>query len=296
MKIETAMDQYARYLLVEKGLSKKTIQDYLDDFSIFLDDFPLVKDTDDLNEEMIEGFAVEEGEKARSRSSIARRLSFLRGFFLFLSKQGLLDYSGEKIALPKPERRLPNVLSEEEINRLFNAIDGSSSSGARDLAMLLIMYMAGLRVSELVSLKLSDVNVQKRLIKVRNGKGDKERTVPVGEAALIAYEDYVNLHRPETKNADKSDFCFLNKFGEPVSRVYFFLQVKKYAALAGIEKNVSPHTLRHSFATHLLNHGASLRVVSSLLGHAHLETTEIYTHVNSARAQQEYAKAFDKED
>lgn len=296
MKIETAMDQYARYLLVEKGLSKKTIQDYLDDFSIFLTDFPMVKETDDLKEEMLEGFAVEEGEKARSRSSIARRLSFLRGFFLFLSKQGLIDYSGEKIALPKPERRLPNVLSEEEINLLFAAIDGSSNNGARDLAMLLIMYMAGLRVSELVALKLSDVNVPKRLIKVRSGKGDKERTVPVGEAALITYEDYVNLHRPETKNADKTEYCFLNKFGQPLSRVYFFLQVKKYAEMAGIEKNVSPHTLRHSFATHLLNHGASLRVVSSLLGHAHLETTEIYTHVNSARAREEYAKAFDKKD
>lgn len=294
MKIEQAMDQYARYLLVEKGLSRKTIEDYYDDFSIFLTDFPAVKDSDDLKEEMLEGFAIEEGEKSRSRSSIARRLSFLRGFFLFLSKQGLFDYSGEKIALPKPERRLPNVLSEEEINRLFNAIDGSTNSGSRDMAMLLIMYMAGLRVSELVNLRLSDVNVAKRLIKVRSGKGDKERTVPVGEAALIAYEDYVNLHRGETKDAEKSEYCFLNKFGEPISRVYFFLQVKKYAEMAGIGKKVSPHTLRHSFATHLLSHGASLRVVSSLLGHAHLETTEIYTHVNSARAMEEYAKAFDK--
>lgn len=293
MDIEDAMDDYARHLLVERGLSKTTVKDYYDDFGIFRTDFPFVKSTDDLTEDMIGTFAIEEGEKERSRSSIARRLSFLRGFFLYLSKKGLMAYSGGKIALPKRERRLPEVLTEEEIGRLFAAIDPESEFGARDHAMLLTMYMTGCRVGELIELRLSDIGFDRRLVRIRHGKGDKERTVPIGEEALAALKDYVNLYRPKVKGAEKSLYCFLNKFGDPLSRNYFFLQVKKYAELAGIRKNVSPHTLRHSFATHLLSHGASLRSVSALLGHAHLETTEIYTHVNPEGAISAYRKAFE---
>ena len=292
IELDEALGEYSRHLLVEKGLSRKTIDDYLEDYKIFREDFPQAKTTDDLNEGMIEQFALIEGSKGRSSSSIARRLSFLRGLFLFLSKQGYMAYSGEKVPLPKSGRHLPAVLDEKEIEALLSAPDREKSGGCRDYAMLLCMYMAGLRVSELVALQLSDISFEKRLIKVRHGKGDKERLVPIGEEALEAIGEYASTFRKQIKGSDKTDYAFLNKFAEPVSRNYFFMQVKKYAAESGIEKSISPHTLRHSFATHLLSHGVKLRAVQQMLGHAHLETTEIYTHINPEQAFSSFAKAF----
>ena len=183
---------------------------------------------------------------------------------------------------------MPNCLSEEEIDKLLETPDLTSPSGIRDRAMLETMYSSGLRVSELLNLKRGQVNLNKCIITVF-GKGAKERKVPIAEYAVEYIKKYINEVRNKSE-FKKSDYLFLNKSGNPLSRVYFFKKVREYAELAGIEMTISPHTLRHSFATHLLNHGAQLRMVQGMLGHTNIATTQIYTHVSSEKLKSDYDK------
>jgi integrase/recombinase XerD len=286
MDINEAIANYFQYLLVEKGVGRQTLADYREDLKIFLASFPTRKDTADLRVSDISDFMILEDEKNRSSSTILRRLSCTRGFFAFLEEENLLSEDLPKYEGPKLAKRLPVVLSLEEVDRLLEAPNMKKDSGIRDRAMLETMYASGLRVSELCALQFTNVNFEGGLITIF-GKGNKQRSVPIGTFAL----DYLRKYTegPRTRNKGKaSPFIFLNHSGKPISRVYFFKQVKKYAAAAGIVASISPHTLRHCFATHLLEAGAELRAVQEMLGHANIATTQIYTQVSSKRIMSAY--------
>ena len=288
MEIVDAIDLFHQYILVEKGLSPQTWTSYLDDLESFFAYFVDKKDTDDLLETDLYEFLKYELSLGRTVSTALRKLSSTRSFFVFLKKEGYYTGSIPDIETPKKPKHLPNCLTEEEVDRLLDAPDLTSASGIRDKAMLETMYASGLRVSELLKLEKGQVNLTKGVITVF-GKGAKERKVPLSDYAI----DYIKKYLAEVRNKSEnkgSKYLFLNRKGEPISRIYFFKQVRKYSELAGIETQVSPHTLRHSFATHLLNHGAQLRIVQGMLGHTNIATTQIYTHVSSDKLKSDYDK------
>lgn len=288
MEIIDAVDSYHQYVLAEKGLSNQTWTSYLEDIQAFFNYFRDKKTTDDLLETDLYEFLKYELSIGHSVSTALRRLSSTRSFYVFLKKDGLFKGSIPDIETPKKPKHLPNCLSEEEVEALLEAPDLTSPSGLRDKAMLETMYSSGLRVSELLNLKKGQVNLNKGIITVF-GKGAKERKVPIADYAVDFIKQYIKEVRNKNENKG-SEYLFLSKKGEPLSRVYFFKQVKKYSELAGITTNVSPHTLRHSFATHLLNHGAQLRIVQGILGHTNIATTQIYTHVSSEKLKSDYDK------
>ena len=288
MEIADAVDRYHQYILVEKGLSLQTWASYLEDLQAFFNYFSKKETTDDLSETDLYEFLKYELSVGHSVSTALRRLSSTRGFYLFLKKDGLYTGNIPDIETPKKPKHLPNCLSEDEVEALLNAPDLSTPSGLRDKAMLETMYSSGLRVSELLNLEKGQVNLNKGVITVF-GKGAKERKVPIADYAVEYIRQYITEVRNKNENKG-SKYLFLSKKGEPLSRVYFFKQVKKYSELAGITTNVSPHTLRHSFATHLLNHGAQLRIVQGMLGHTNIATTQIYTHVSSEKLKSDYDK------
>ena len=284
MTLQDALIDYEDYLRSERGLSELTIKDYFEDINLFFLTFPEKKDFEDILPSDLEDFAARQSEEFKSPSTIARRISSLYSFFRYLEREKLIEGKFPKVDRPKARRHLPTVLNSEEVEALLDVIEVKDEYSARDKAMIEVMYASGLRVSELLSLRTYDVSFQERLIKVEKGKGAKERSVPVSSFALEYLDSYISSWRVQNKGKE-SKVLFLNRYGKPLSRNYFFLQIRKYALLAGIDKPISPHTLRHCFATHLLENGANLRIVSELLGHAHLETTEIYTHVSAKRIQ-----------
>ncbi len=281
MEINDAVNQFAQYLLVEKGLSKKTVDAYLTDLKLFFKYFKDKKDTEELNPYDINSFMLYGASLGRKPSTTLRRAASIRHFYLFLKKDGYYNDEIPEIEGPKKEKILPTYLSVEEVERLLDAPNMKSPSGIRDKAMLELMYASGLRVSELLELEKANINL-KRGIVIVFGKGAKERKVPMGDFALEYVVKYINQVRGKFHGAD-SKYLFLNKKGKPLSRVYFFKQIRKYASEVGIEKEISPHTLRHCFATHLLEGGAQLRTVQEMLGHANIATTQIYTHVSKDR-------------
>lgn len=288
MEIKDAVDLFQQYVLVERGLSPQTWVSYLEDLQAFFNYFSDKKDTSDLLETDLYEFLKFELSLGKSVSTALRRLSSTRSFYLFLKKEGYFIGNIPDIETPKKPKHLPNCLSEEEIDKLLETPDLTSPSGIRDRAMLETMYSSGLRVSELLNLKRGQVNLNKCIITVF-GKGAKERKVPIAEYAVEYIKKYINEVRNKSE-FKKSDYLFLNRSGNPLSRVYFFKKVREYAELAGIEMTISPHTLRHSFATHLLNHGAQLRMVQGMLGHTNIATTQIYTHVSSEKLKSDYDK------
>lgn len=288
MEISDAVDRFHQYVLVEKGLSLQTWSSYLDDLQAFFNYYADKKTTDDLMESDLYEYLKYELSIGHSVSTALRRLSSTRSFYLFLKKEGLYSGSIPDIETPKKPKHLPNCLSEDEVEALLSAPDVSTPSGLRDKAMLETMYSSGLRVSELLNLEKGQVNLKKGVITVF-GKGAKERKVPIAEYAVNYIKEYIHEVRNKSENKG-SKYLFLSKKGEPISRIYFFKQVRKYSELAGIETTVSPHTLRHSFATHLLNHGAQLRIVQGMLGHTNIATTQIYTHVSSEKLKSDYDK------
>ena len=288
MEIKDAVDLFQQYVLVERGLSPQTWVSYLEDLQAFFNYFSDKKDTSDLLETDLYEFLKFELSLGKSVSTALRRLSSTRSFYLFLKKEGYFIGNIPDIETPKKPKHLPNCLSEEDIDKLLETPDLTSPSGIRDRAMLETMYSSGLRVSELLNLKRGQVNLNKCIITVF-GKGAKERKVPIAEYAVEYIKKYINEVRNKSE-FKKSDYLFLNKSGNPLSRVYFFKKVREYAELAGIEMTISPHTLRHSFATHLLNHGAQLRMVQGMLGHTNIATTQIYTHVSSEKLKSDYDK------
>ena len=287
MEINESFDAFIQYLRVERGVSEITVKNYREDFKIFLLSFPDVKTTDDLNVDMLPEFVRRQDELARSSSTILRRYSLLRNYFCFLNEENILHEEIPDVDKPKSSKRLPFVMSNEEVDELLEAPDISKDNGMRDRAMLELMYATGLRVSELLSLRFRNVNMQNGLITV-HGKGNKQRSVPVSSFALEFLRKYIDGPRKRVKGSKDTDIIFLNRDGKALSRTYFFMQVKRYAEEKGIDSSVSPHTLRHCFATHLLENGASLRAVQEMLGHSNIATTQIYTEVSTKRIMSAY--------
>ena len=286
-------DQYLNYLLVEKGLGQKTLDAYSRDLALYFD-FMQQESIDSLSENdtalilkhLIDMQAA--GLGARSR---ARHLVTLRGFYRFLVQEKVLRTDPSRtIDLPKSGLKLPEVLSPEEINRLLEAPGTDTPRGLRNTAMLELLYASGLRVSELINLKLLDINLEAGFVRVF-GKGSKERVVPMGSAAVNALLAYLASGRPGLlKTGLTSPFLFVARAGKPMTRQGFWKLLRKYALEAGIQRKVSPHSIRHSFASHLLEGGADLRAVQVMLGHVDITTTQIYTHVATERLREIHGK------
>ena len=278
------IDKYIRYLDVEKGYSRHTILNYskdLSEFKAFLGERAL-ETVDYLALRKFLSVLRERNLKSRS---ISRKLSCLRSFFRFLNREGLLKSDPAKaVSNPKLEKHLPKFLTEEEITRLIESPDLAKLSGLRDRAILETFYSTGIRVSELVGLNFEDIDFFSGVVKVR-GKGKKERMVPIGEKALGVLRDYAQ------KRKNTLPAVFLNKNGSRLTDRGVRLILDKYIRLTSLREDISPHSLRHSFATHLLNRGADLRSVQELLGHANLSTTQIYTHVTMDKLKGVYDKA-----
>ncbi|WP_151838831.1 site-specific tyrosine recombinase XerD [Acinetobacter radioresistens] len=240
------------------------------------------------NSEDIADVLFELTKQGKSPRSIARTLSTLRSFFKFMREQQLRsDNPVATYKTPKLGRALPKDLSELDVEHLLHAPDTNTSLGLRDRAMLEVLYACGLRVTELLNLRLELINLKQGYLRI-TGKGNKERLVPLGQVAIEWVEKYLNEARPQLYKS-ATDYLFLTQHGGIMSRQNFWYAIKRYALQAGIQAELSPHTLRHAFATHLLNHGADLRVVQMLLGHSDLSTTQIYTHVAQIRMQQLHA-------
>ena len=268
---------YETYLKIERAMSRNTVASYCSDLKKFLEAVPSAPDC--IVSEDIESYLA--GLVGISRRSQARFLSSLRSFFNWLALEGVIaDNPCDKVDSPKLGRYLPEVLSVDEVTAMMKIVDLTSWQGLRDRAILEVLYGCGLRVSEAVGLRISALYFDEGYIRVM-GKGNKERLVPVGEMAADAVNAYLEC-RPQPRDTESDDVVFLNRFGRPLSRQSMFNMLKVNALLADIRKDISPHTLRHSFATHLVENGADLRLVQEMLGHESITTTEIYTHIDSS--------------
>lgn len=290
MKINDAEERFFQYLLVERNDEISTISQYRDDLKrYFLSLSEKISDTEELSKDDLSSFLEKEissSEHVFSPATISRHLSSIRHFYSFLIKEGLLEGPLPELKGLKKIKTLPNVLSSEEITALLEAPDLHKENGLRDRVMLEVAYGCGLRVSELLLLKIGDIDLSNRTIRV-NGKGQKERIVPMRQTTPLWISAYFSSFRKRNPGSS-TPYAFLNLQGKPLSRVSFWKQIKKYADKAGIRSEVSPHTLRHSFATHLLENGAELRAVQRMLGHQDIGTTEVYTHVSSKRIANAY--------
>lgn len=279
---ENLYKDYETYLKIERAMSRHTVASYCSDVRKFL--AQCETDLRSVDTGLVENYL--SGLKGVTKRSQARFLSSLRSFFGWLVLEGLLDDNPcDNVDPPKLGLYLPQVLSVSEVEALIGAVDLSSWQGFRDKAILEVLYGCGLRVSEAVNLNISNLYFDEGYIKVK-GKGNKERLVPIGEMAADAVNEYLE-HRPRPYDAASDDLVFLNRFGRSLSRQSMFLMMKKMALLADVRKEISPHTLRHSFATHLVENGADLRMVQEMLGHENLVTTEIYTHIDTSTWHQE---------
>lgn len=282
------IERFIDALWMEKGLSENTLQAYRSDLWA-LDKWSAAdgRELQALQRADLQSYLGELFQKSLKPRSSARKLSVLRRFFRWMVREGLRDEDPTAlIESPKLGRRLPRTLSEQDVERLLAAPDLESPIGLRDRAMFELMYACGLRVGELVSLTVLQVNLQQGALRVR-GKGDKERIVPLGEVAQDWLERYSSEARHDLikLGVNHEDVLFLTTRGKGMTRQNVWHAIKKYAMVAGLSSVISPHTLRHAFATHLVNHDADLRVVQLLLGHADLSTTQIYTHVARLRLQ-----------
>lgn len=291
---QSILDTYLNALWLEKGLSENTISAYRRDLYHFAQH---LADTQSVEFSVLatQSFDIQSYLAARinagnSARSTARFLSCLRGFYQYLIRENRIDENPTAlIDNPTLGRPLPKTLSEGDVEDLLHAPDTDSAIGLRDRTMLEVLYACGLRVSELIGLKISDINLRQGVIRIF-GKGSKERLVPLGDEAMLWIEKYMKHGRPELINIAQDDIVFPSTRGQIMTRQTFWHRIKHWARVANIEKDISPHTLRHAFATHLLNHGADLRVVQLLLGHSDLSTTQIYTHIAQARLQELHAQ------
>ena len=278
------MDRYLNYLSVERGLSANTLEAYSRDLNRFFS-FLERSGSDPLSAEPKEilTFLMEQGKKGLKVRSYTRSLVALRSFYRFLQEEGTIESSPtSKVDIPRFWNRLPEVLNLEEVEKLLNLPDTGTTLGIRDKTMIEVLYATGLRVSELVSLRLDDINYQVGYL-TTVGKGSKERVIPLGESAFDWIKRYIETSRAAILKGRSSPFLFLNYAARKMTRQGFWKIIKGYALKGEIEKKITPHILRHSFATHLLERGADLRSLQVMLGHADISTTQIYTHVNSER-------------
>ena len=275
------IDKYKRYLLLEKGLSKNTIEAYLTDIQK-LSDFAQMRDCSlqEIQFSDLQEFLAELHDNGISSRSVARKVSAIKSFFRFLVLDGFReDDPAELLEIPKIGLKLPIVLSIEEVDNILNVIDVSTSEGTRNYAIIETLYSCGLRVSELCGLRFSNLYFDEGFIRVE-GKGGKQRLVPISDVAVQKIKNYLTYRNKISVKKSSEDIVFLSSRGTAISRITVFHYIKKYAEMAGIQKNISPHIFRHSFATHLLERGANIRVIQEMLGHEKITTTEIYTHID----------------
>jgi len=278
-KEDSNLRSFLNYLLVDKGLSNNTVKAYEADISSF---FQWLDNEDlkykDLQEDHINKYISFLFQKKMRSSSVNRKISSIKSFYIFLVKRNFLKNSPlNDLVTPKQEKYLPESMSEAEVDKLLNSPDVANKIENRDKAMIEMLYATGMRISELVNLKITDVDMKRCVIKVF-GKGSKERLVPFGETALDSLKSYLN-----NREQSSSKEIFLSNRGKKMTRVAFWQRVKVYLIRENLKNSISPHTLRHAFATHLINRGADLRSVQLLLGHSDLSTTQIYTHIAKQR-------------
>jgi integrase/recombinase XerD len=287
-----AVHDFMHYLLVERGLSQNTIESYKRDlmqYAHYLNKVESLTDCNEIRRNHIMEYLYFLKDKGRASTTIARNIASIRSFHQFLLREKVAEQDPSiHIETPKTERRLPKILSTNEVEALLTIPDTGNPFGLRDQAMLELLYATGIRVSELVSLNLSDVHLSMGFVRCI-GKGNKERIIPIGNMANEALSTYFEKGRGTLLKQKKSDALFVNHHGNRLSRQGFWKILKGLAQKANIEKALTPHTLRHSFATHLLENGADLRAVQELLGHADISTTQIYTHVTKTRLKDVYA-------
>ncbi|MFT0714568.1 site-specific tyrosine recombinase XerD [Flagellimonas lutimaris] len=283
MNWQQAIKDYQNYLKIERGLSENSISNYsmdLQKLANYLDEQSIEEKPIEIARETVQQFIYDIAKIINPRTQ-ARIISGLKGFFNYLVFEDYReDNPMDLIETPKIGRKLPDTLSEDEINQLIAAIDLSKPEGERNRAILETLYGCGLRVSELINLKLSDLYFDEDFIKV-TGKGNKQRFVPISDIN----QKYINIYRKEVRvhlaiKKEHEDFVFLNRRGKQLTRAMIFTIIKRLAEEIGLKKNISPHTFRHSFATHLLENGADLRAIQQMLGHESITTTEVYMHVN----------------
>lgn len=287
---DNILKEYKQFLMMEQNLSDSTLENYIRDISK-LAQFLTMKygamEYNDINLDHLRSFTVYLSEFGVAQATQARHVSSIKSFFRFLIYVNKLEINPSSLLeAPKLGRKLPVVLAVNEIDSLVGAIDLSKPDGHRNKAIIETLYGCGLRVSELVNLKLTDIYTDEGFVKVK-GKGDKERLVPIGKTALLAIQYYIGQQRNHLNIAKESqNILFLNRRGGKLSRIMIFNIIKKLAETAGIKKTISPHTFRHSFATHLVEGGADLRAVQEMLGHESILTTEIYTHLDQSFLRQ----------
>jgi integrase/recombinase XerD len=291
---KSSIKGFQHYLKLEKSLSANSIDAYLRDIEKLHQYLEMTGDItmpENISLEQLEQFVQYIHKLGLNDRSQARIISGIRAFYKFLLMEDAINHNPtELLEGPKLSRKLPDTLSYDEINQLINVIDLSTPEGTRNKAMLETLYSCGLRVSELVNLKISNLFLEVEFIKVL-GKGNKERLIPIGSDAI----KYINIYRSTVRNQiaikpGSEDYLFLNRRGNLLSRVMVFMIIKELAAKAGITKSISPHTFRHSFATHLVEGGADLRAVQEMLGHESITTTEIYTHLDREYLRETIAK------
>jgi integrase/recombinase XerD len=289
MSDSTHLLSFLDHLWIEFGLSRNTVLAYRNDI-VNLSRFLTGRGGSTLNAteaDLLDFMGQEDKLSVRTK---ARRLSSMRRYYQYLVRERILDGDPTvRLEAPRLGRSLPNTLSESDVETLIKAPDQTTAIGLRDRAMLEVLYATGLRVSELVTIRLTQLNLRQGVVRI-TGKGNKERLVPLGEEALTYLQSYLDSSRPDLCRHRPTEALFPTRRGESMSRQAFWYMIKKYARKAGIGTDLSPHTLRHAFATHLLNHGADLRVVQMLLGHSDISTTQIYTHVASERLKSLHAK------
>ncbi|MBM6787627.1 site-specific tyrosine recombinase XerD [Ligilactobacillus salivarius] len=284
---------YLYYLKVERGLSENTIASYGIDLKLFLEylrenEIPSFKQ---VNKEVIVNYMQAEKNNNKANSSILRSVSSLRKFFQYLAQEKIIEKDPMLlIDTPKKKQHLPQVLTKEEVEKLLHSPNTGQVLGLRDRAMLELMYATGLRISEIINLKLEDLHLTMGTLQTL-GKGHKERIVPVGDEAIKWINRYLEEARPKLLKQKRSNYLFLNFHGNNLTRQGVWKNLKAEVRKAGIQKNITPHTLRHSFATHILENGADLRIVQELLGHADISTTQIYTHLSNKQLADIYNRA-----
>ncbi len=285
--LDSYIKKFIEFLKNSKNSSPHTIKNYELDLLKFNE---FVKKTPDKVEVFdIRAYIVYLSKKGLSKTTISRKLSAIRSFFKYLQRKGIVKVNpAQAIPMPKPEKKVPKFLTIDEIKKLLEVKSKRKDfTSLRNEAILELFYATGMRISELINIKIEDINFKGRLIKVK-GKGKKERIVPFGEIALNKLNDYMKMRK--IVSIKDADFVFLNKNGKKLSQRYVQKMLKNYKILAGILKDFSPHSLRHSFATHLLERGADLRVIQELLGHESLNTTQRYTHLEIKKIIEEYRK------
>ena len=290
--LDILADQYLNYLVFEKGLSEKTIESYSRDLVRYLEFLGSkgVKHISDADTPLILKHLIALRDAGLGAKSCARHLVTLRGFYRFLVHEKVLEYDPARLVdLPKSGLKLPDVLSVSEVNLLLNIPDTKKPLGKRNAAMIELLYAAGLRVSELVNLDFLNINLEACFVRVL-GKGSKERVVPIGVYAKDKIDDYIKNARPLILKNNASRYLFVARAGKPMTRQGFWKLLKHYAQQSGIKKKITPHSLRHSFASHLLEGGADLRTVQVMLGHVDISTTQIYTHVAREHLKQMHEK------